>query len=328
MIKPLTLVSVIIPTRNRIDLAIGAVENVLKQTYTDIEMIVVEDGSKCGIEDYLKSLDDKRIHYHAHKVRKGLGGSRNTGTQIANGKYVAFLDDDERWLKDKIKLQFDLINSYASDRYMVYCGNCELNNGKIVLESIPKARGEMLQHFYRGYCIGSSCMMIPRESLLSIGGHSENLTSCIDHDLWLKLSQAGFHMDFVPKGLVYTVEHNHQRMMENIEERLKGIEEFFAKWEGIVKERAGEESWLRIEHIYHVQTAHMLLDQYRKGEISNNKLFRAIRKLLHIQQQRYIWLDTFLLRYGRIHLTPIKISKKEAAKSVVIFIKKRTPSIF
>ena len=320
MIKSLTLVSVILPTRNRSDLAKGAIENVLKQTFLDIEIIVVEDGSKSDVEDYLEELNDKRVHYRAHNKRKGLAASRNSGAIIANGKYIAFMDDDERWYEDKIYLQYDMIERYDNEKIMIYCGNISLNENGSLKESLPKAKGEMSKYFYNGYCIGSSCMMIPREIFLSLGGYSENLTSCIDHDFWLKLSLAGFSMDFVPKGLVYSVEHNYLRMMNDVGERLKGIEEFFHKWESIVKKEAGKKAWLSIEKIYHVQTARMLLDQHRRKNISKDKLFKAIIRLLQVQQQKYIWLDVWLIRYEKIHLTPIINSRKRAVGSIKRFL--------
>jgi len=314
------LVSVIIPTRNRSSLAKGAVDNVLKQTYSDIEIIVVEDGSKSGIEDYLKDLNDKRVRYYAHERRKGLSASRNSGTRIANGKYIAFMDDDERWLENKINLQCELIEYYDENNVMIYCGNLKMNNNGLFNEFIPSAKGKMIKYFFNGYCIGSSCMLISRENLLSIGGHSENISSCIDHDLWLKLSIDGFIMDYVPRGLVYSVKHNNLRMMENIEERLRGIKEFFNKWKHIVKNITGSESWNKIENIYHVQTSQMLFDRFEKGYISRKGFRAAVRNLLKIQEEKYNWFDVWLLMHGKSHLTPNKESKKKLGKSLIKYL--------
>jgi len=210
----LTLVSVILPTRNRYDLCVGAIDNVLNQTKHEFEIIVVEDGSNSGIKDYIKNLNNCRIYYYSHNRRKGLAAARNTGTKFANGKYVAFMDDDERWLNDKLQLQYELIKNYSNDKIMIYCGNLRLDNDGQWKEYIPSVSGKMAPHFYNGYIISSSCIMVEREILLSLGGHSENLMSCVDHDFWLKMSQADFRMDYVPEGLVYTVKHAPFRMMD------------------------------------------------------------------------------------------------------------------
>jgi len=287
----------------------GAIENVLLQTYSNFEVIVVEDGSSSGIKDYIRKLNNNKIVYHRHSEQKGLGAARNTGTRIAKGEYVAFLDDDDRWIEEKISLQYDLISRYNDEKIMIYCGNIRLNQNGLSEESIPKSKGKMSKFFFNGYCIGSSCMMIPRELLLSIGGHSEDLTSCIDHDLWLKLSLAGFRMDFVPKGLVYSIKHTNQRMMEDIEERLKGINQFIKKWEKIVKDQAGQKGWENMKRIYHVQTATMLVNKFSSGLISRRKLYNYLRVLLSILELDYTYLDLIISSFGKVHYTPISKSK-------------------
>jgi hypothetical protein len=151
--------------------------------------------------------------------------------------------------------------------------------------------------------------MIPKELLLSIGGHSEDLTSCIDHDLWLKLSLAGFRMDFVPKGLVYSIKHTNQRMMEDIDERLKGINQFFRKWEKIVKDQAVQKGWENIERIYHVQTATMLVNKFATGLISRRELYNYLRVLFSIVELDYNYLDLIISSFGKVHYTPISKSK-------------------
>ena len=303
------LVSIIIPTFNRYELVKGAIENVLLQTYSNFEVIVVEDGSSSGIKDYIRKLNNNKIVYHRHSEQKGLGAARNTGTRIAKGEYVAFLDDDDRWIEEKISLQYDLISRYNDEKIMIYCGNIRLNQNGLSEESIPKSKGKMSKFFFNGYCIGSSCMMIPRELLLSIGGHSEDLTSCIDHDLWLKLSLAGFRMDFVPKGLVYSIKHTNQRMMEDIEERLKGINQFIKKWEKIVKDQAEQKGWENMKRIYHVQTATMLVNKFSSGLISRRKLYDYLRVLLSILELDYTYLDLIISSFGKVHYTPISKSK-------------------
>ena len=287
----------------------GAIENVLLQTYSNFEVIVVEDGSSSGIKDYIRKLNNNKIVYHRHSEQKGLGAARNTGTRIAKGEYVAFLDDDDRWIEEKISLQYDLISRYNDEKIMIYCGNIRLNQNGLSEESIPKSKGKMSKFFFNGYCIGSSCMMIPRELLLSIGGHSEDLTSCIDHDLWLKLSLAGFRMDFVPKGLVYSIKHTNQRMMEDIDERLKGINQFIKKWEKIVKDQAGQKGWENMKRIYHVQTATMLVNKFSSGLISRRKLYDYLRVLLSILELDYTYLDLIISSFGKVHYTPISKSK-------------------
>jgi glycosyltransferase involved in cell wall biosynthesis len=99
------LVSVIIPTYNRADLVIQAIESALSQTYRNIEVIVVDDGSTDDTRTrVLEYSGDARLQYHFQK-NNGVAGARNAGLRIAKGEYVAFLDSDDRWKDWKIEME-------------------------------------------------------------------------------------------------------------------------------------------------------------------------------------------------------------------------------
>ena len=119
MNKP--LVSIVIPTFDRNELVQGAILNALDQSYEHIEVIVVEDGSSSGVDVFIKDLCDDRVIYISHDTNRGLGASRNTGMSLSKGEYIAFLDDDDRWMKDKIRLQVDVMWKSSNKMMMVYC---------------------------------------------------------------------------------------------------------------------------------------------------------------------------------------------------------------
>ena len=105
------LVSVIIPTYKRSDYLLRAIDSVLRQTYAPIEIIVVDDNegnnefreaTKKNLQHYITSA---AIQYLEHENNKGLPAARNTGIRLAKGDYVAFLDDDDEFLPEKIGLQ-------------------------------------------------------------------------------------------------------------------------------------------------------------------------------------------------------------------------------
>lgn len=104
-----TLVSVIIPTFNRADLVVRAVESVLAQTHANVEAVVVDDGSTDGTCDAMQRLckEDARVVYCKNKLEKGCGGARNTGIAESSGEYIAFLDDDDEYLPEKVAAQLD-----------------------------------------------------------------------------------------------------------------------------------------------------------------------------------------------------------------------------
>ncbi len=92
-----SLVSVIMPVHNRIDTVMDAVDSVLKQTYTNIELLIVDDGSEDGSKELLEELSDDRIVLLHHKKCKGVSAARNTGLKAATGKYITYLDSDNLW---------------------------------------------------------------------------------------------------------------------------------------------------------------------------------------------------------------------------------------
>lgn len=100
-------VSVIIPTFNRANYVTAAIDSVLVQTYTDYEIIVVDDGSTDNTREVLRPYMDK-IHY-IYQSNKGVSAARNTGIRAAQGNWVAFLDSDDRWHVEKLSIQMDFM---------------------------------------------------------------------------------------------------------------------------------------------------------------------------------------------------------------------------
>lgn len=102
-------VSVIIPTHNRAALVTEAINSVLAQTFKDFELIVVDDGSTDNTRDALKGYAD-RIHY-IYQENQRRSEARNTGIKAASGEYIAFLDDDDLWLPDKLEKQVTFLDA-------------------------------------------------------------------------------------------------------------------------------------------------------------------------------------------------------------------------
>src|SRR3989338_9975584 len=98
------LVSVVIPTYNGSRFIKETIQSVLDQTYTNIEAIIVDDGSKDNTPDIVKSINDSRIIY-IRQENAGVSMARNNGINISKGEYIAFLDHDDVWLPCKLERQ-------------------------------------------------------------------------------------------------------------------------------------------------------------------------------------------------------------------------------
>ena len=106
---------------------------------------------------------------------------------------VAMLD------KNKISSQIKIAKRQDKIPNMIYCGTCKIFDKKVISEEIPQFKGQMIEFIFNGFSLPSSCMLMTKESIMSIGGHSEELISCIDHDIWMNMSLNGFEMDFAPE---------------------------------------------------------------------------------------------------------------------------------
>ena len=109
MKKNMQKVSVIIPFYNRISWTVEAVNSVLRQSFEDYEVLLIDDGSSEDI-DKLKSIEDPRVRLF-RQDNKGQASATNLGLEKANGEYIAFLDSDDLWCKDKLRIQVGIMDA-------------------------------------------------------------------------------------------------------------------------------------------------------------------------------------------------------------------------
>ncbi len=125
------LVSVIIPVYNREKLVADSIKSVLNQTYSNLEVIVVDDCSTDGTEGATKSVGDKRIKYVRLEKNSGACAARNRGIEEAAGKFISFNDSDDRWIGGKIEAQIDFLQKNDAD--VVLCKmRCFSADGKFL----------------------------------------------------------------------------------------------------------------------------------------------------------------------------------------------------
>lgn len=119
MIGGLIMVTVIIPTYNREKTIVRAVESVLTQTYSDLELIVVDDCSTDNTEQLLMNIHDKRLCYIKLDKNSGACVARNKGIELSQGTYIAFQDSDDSWRSDKLEIQINTLKKFNAD--IVFC---------------------------------------------------------------------------------------------------------------------------------------------------------------------------------------------------------------
>lgn len=194
-------VSVIIPTLNRAEMLWRAIMSVLVQTWQDLEIIVVSDGSTDNTEHIVEAFNDPRITLLKHKTSRGASAARNTGMRIAKGKYIAFLDDDDEWTANKLEVQMPIIENSSPETGLVYAWMEYFHNGKSINVCAPKLRGNVFVEMLDRQAIGGCpTIIIKREVINKIGYFDEELPRGNDGDFIRRIAKH-FEVDYVSEIL-------------------------------------------------------------------------------------------------------------------------------
>ncbi|HUU81636.1 MAG TPA: glycosyltransferase family A protein [Acidobacteriota bacterium] len=184
----MALVSVIIPTFNRAGKVARAISSVLYQTFTDYEIIVVNDASSDGTERVLSQFG-KHITCLHHSSNLGVSATRNTGIRSAGSPFIAFLDSDDYWLPQKLAAQIGFFSSHPK---AVACQTEEIwiRNGRLVnpKKKHMKISGDIFEASLKLCLVSPSAVMLKRALLEEVGLFDEDLPACEDYDLWLRIA--------------------------------------------------------------------------------------------------------------------------------------------
>ncbi len=180
------LVSVVIPYYKKREYIKQSINSVLNQTYKNFEIIIIYDDEQLSDLDYLKSIvkQDKRINLIRNKQKLGAGLSRNKGIKLSKGKYIAFLDSDDYWRKNKLKTQIKFMNV---SKYPISHTTYQIVNGNNEKISIRRARSFFkIQDLLYSCDIGLSTVILKR-NVLSNKIKFPNIKTKEDFVLWLRI---------------------------------------------------------------------------------------------------------------------------------------------
>lgn len=193
-----SLVSVVLPTYNRSELLPEAVNTVLGQTYENLELILIDDGSDDDTLEVLDRLEQNgdRIRVLTHDTNRGLSTARNTGIEASRGKYIAFQDDDDFWLPEKIEQQVSLFEQADESVGLVYAQTLMSPENLIEPwdETLWKQEGDLSRQAYLRDPVFPDHGMVLRDALDNVGLYDEDQPSARDDtELWMRLAQ---HYEF------------------------------------------------------------------------------------------------------------------------------------
>jgi glycosyltransferase involved in cell wall biosynthesis len=180
-------VSVIIPTHDRATPVVRAVESVLAQSAPPFEVIVVDDGSTDDTGARLKQFVP-RVRYE-RRPHRGVSAARNHGARLAIGRWLAFLDSDDQWLPDKMRIHTALHRDHP-ELSVSQTGEIWIRDGVRVnpCRHHAKPRGDIFAPSLQRCLVSPSAVMLRRDLFLAAGGFDEDLPVCEDYDLWLRLA--------------------------------------------------------------------------------------------------------------------------------------------
>lgn len=222
------MVSVIMPTYNGEKYIAESIRSVLAQTYLDWELIVIDDGSTDRTSEIARgfSSQDERIIYVSQQ-NGGQGRARNTGIRTARGEVIAFLDQDDLWLKEKLERQLEAMNEANADA--IFSDGFIFQNDDAADESTTCAawfsalRGKFDGASMLGYLLALNRIptlsaMVRKAVLESVGLIEEDrrYQNCDDYDLWLKLAESGATFFGMHEKLVRYRLHDNQHSRDSI----------------------------------------------------------------------------------------------------------------
>lgn len=186
-------VSILIPTFNCGQYISHAIESALNQSYQDVEIILVDDGSTDNTRELLKEYIKEGACKYIYQSNQGVAEARNATLRAARGEYVAFLDADDFWEPDKLELQMNFL-AERPDVALLH-GNIRIvdaGKNQTIFDSLPINRRHKCDHIfgelYLGNFINTSTVVIKRECLDRIGCFDTNLIQAEDYDLWMRVA--------------------------------------------------------------------------------------------------------------------------------------------
>lgn len=215
------MITVITPTYKRHQYLKNAIESVLAQTYTDFEYIIVDDNPSDSeerklTEEVMRGFTDARIHYVQNKKNLGGAGSRNVAIEIAKGDYIAFLDDDDVYLPNRLKVQVEAMEKNGWD--------VSVMDGATFLYETGAPVSERHQHLWEGmtnddlirshlmyHISGTNSFMFKTDFIRKIGGF-DIVPSCQEYILMQKALDATPKFGYLPVTLIKNFQHEGEQV--------------------------------------------------------------------------------------------------------------------
>lgn len=223
------IISVILPTYNRANFIRNSIDSVLNQTFEDIELIIVDDGSSDDTPNIINTYKDSRIKYIRFPNNKGVSHARNAGIKASAGQYIAFQDSDDTWDLTKLEKQYDYLMSNPNYN-VVYtkmrCNCSELSIPDFYTPNDTITENELSGFIYkplliRNY-IGAPTLLIEKSIITESNLFDESMKSLEDWDFILRIA-AKHPIGYIDEPLhIYNL-HNNDHVSLHVEHHFESL---------------------------------------------------------------------------------------------------------
>lgn len=286
------MISVIIPLYNKKNSIKSTIESVLAQSYSDFELIVVDDGSTDGSADVVKCFDDKRIRLIS-KENGGVSSARNEGIREAKSEFISFLDADDLWDKNYLENVNQLIHDFPNAGiWGVNYGFETADGNHIKLNDLPMDfRGYLLNPWHSGQVYWtSSSSSSSKTALNAIGGFDERLVYGEDIDVWFRLILE-YGGVFYNKCLAYYRQDAENRLMNKHIPLEKLYIFYFEKYKKYREETPD------FRHFIDQECMWWLFPYYAENPKDND----VLRILKQIDLSEYKWSFRFRFKFPKLY---------------------------
>lgn len=273
-------ISVIIPTYKRYDLLERAIKSVIKQSYKNLEIIVVDDNAnfpeiRKKTEEIVKRYP--KIIYIKNKKNIGGGPTRNVGIKRATSKYLVFLDDDDEFLPEKIEKQYNLFKSLRNDKIgMIYCyvDNYD-ESGKFISTNKKDFEGCCLYEHLCYFVATTSCWFCPKKVLEDVGMF-DDIPSQQDTTLLLKMLGMGYEVYRVPEVLLKWYFHDKNSGITTISDAYIQNIKSYQDLARIYYNKLSKSQIRSVEYRFHNQLCNLYMQNKNKKEayLEISKMFK------------------------------------------------------
>lgn len=295
------------PTLNEAEYIERAVGSILDQTYSELELIIIDDGSTDGTIERINEFDDNRIRLICRSNGSGITSALNRGLKEANGEYIARHDADDWSEQIRFKQQVDVLTEHPQIALLGTGAYLVDETGAIISQRRVLNKPEIYDLIEHNEFIHGSVMM-RRDSLESIGGYDEWFETAEDYDLWLRLADE-YEVRNIDEPLYYFRQHDESLYGSNLEE-------------------------LKLYHLLAVRRVTVGLDEPTKSLINDHGI-KALYDDLDDEERR--WFHTELarefIRYGdleagRTHvLKALRLSPLSVTRLGMLLLTATTPRI-